>query len=319
MPGSEYTHTMVATLGGQPQVVTFTLDLLLRTGFPISEVFVIHPKATDPRLQHSLACLKAQFVNNRYQNDTCTINCHFDSCILHLNGVPQEDIQNEVSAIGAQDTIYHLIRDLKQQRQRVVHLSVTGGRRVMSLLAISAAQLNFKHIDHIWHIYTPEEFRRRANEGAIMHASSEDGVRLIAVPFVPWGAYFPYLPQPHEFHAQEVLNTQVAQMDAQIDAIERTRCRYVLNQLTSRQYEVLKAFARGLTRREVADQLTISIKTVDTFKTVIFDYCRDAWELADDEPRDHSFFKDHFARFLASNEYTPPSRKIHQKGVLKIL
>ncbi len=319
MPGSEYTHTMVATLGGQPQVVTFTLDLLLRAGYPISEVFVIHPEATDPRLQHSLMCLKTQFVNNRYQNGTCTINCRFDSCILRLNGVPQQDIQEEESAIGAEDTIYNLIRVLKQRQQGVVHLSVTGGRRVMSLLAISAAQLNFKHMDHIWHIYTPEEYRRRANEGAIMHASPEDGVRLIPVPFVPWGAYFPYLPQRHEFHAQEVLNTQVAQMDAQIDSIERTRCRYVLSQLTLRQYEILQAFVKGLKRREVAEQLAISVKTVDTFKTIIFDYCRDAWELDDDEPRDYSFLKDHFAKFLASNEYTPPSRKKHQKGVLKIL
>ena len=61
----EHTHILLATLGGQPQVVTFTLDLLLRDGFPISEVFVIHPKASDPRLQHSLACLRAQFIDDR--------------------------------------------------------------------------------------------------------------------------------------------------------------------------------------------------------------------------------------------------------------
>src|SRR6266702_1996208 len=130
----EHTHILLATLGGQPQVVTFTLDLLLRDGFPISEVFVILPKASDQRLQHSLACLRKQFI---------------DDC-------------------------YHLIRELKQQRQCIVHLSVTGGRRTMALLAISAAQLNFKHTDHIWHIYTPREFRLRADEGAIMHASPDD-------------------------------------------------------------------------------------------------------------------------------------------------
>ena len=58
---STYIHTLLATLGGQPQVVTFTLDLLLQRGFPISEVIVIHPQAAHPRLQHSLDRLNAEF------------------------------------------------------------------------------------------------------------------------------------------------------------------------------------------------------------------------------------------------------------------
>jgi hypothetical protein len=45
-------HTLVATLGGQPQIVTFTLDLLLRRGIPIYEVIVVHP-ASSPHLQQS--------------------------------------------------------------------------------------------------------------------------------------------------------------------------------------------------------------------------------------------------------------------------
>ena len=36
----DHPHALVATLGGQPQVVTFTLDLLLKNGYPISDVFV---------------------------------------------------------------------------------------------------------------------------------------------------------------------------------------------------------------------------------------------------------------------------------------
>ena len=47
MPELKYTHTLLAPLGGQPQIVTFTLDLLLRRDFPISEVIVIHPHAAQ--------------------------------------------------------------------------------------------------------------------------------------------------------------------------------------------------------------------------------------------------------------------------------
>ncbi len=313
MPGSEYIHTMVATLGGQPQIVTFTLDLLLRNNFPIREVFVIHPQATGLRIQHSLACLKTQFVDDRYQIDGRIIACRFDSRVLHLNNTPQEDIVDETSASGAQDTIYHLIRELKQQ-QRIIHLSATGGRRIMSLLAISAAQITFKHTDRIWHIYTPKEFKQRANEGTIMHASPEDGVRLLEVPFVPWGAYFPHLPQPPEVSAQVMLRTQIAQMDTQMDAGERACCAQVVNLLTKRQREVLRAFTKGLTRKEVADQLGISTKTVDTLKTVIFEHCRNIWELPGDAPLDHSFLKEHFAHYFDKDEYTPQKLRKQRKG-----
>ncbi len=55
-------HILLATLGGQPQVVTFTLDLLLEKGFPISDVMVIYPQPSQPRLQHSLTCLTREFV-----------------------------------------------------------------------------------------------------------------------------------------------------------------------------------------------------------------------------------------------------------------
>jgi CRISPR-associated protein Csx14 len=56
-----YKHTLVATLGGQPQIVTFTLDLLLKRGIPISEVVVVHP-AASPRIQQSLERLNAEFA-----------------------------------------------------------------------------------------------------------------------------------------------------------------------------------------------------------------------------------------------------------------
>jgi CRISPR-associated protein Csx14 len=294
----EHTHILLATLGGQPQVVTFTLDLLLRDGFPISEVFVIHPKATDPRLQHSLACLKEQFVDDRYHIDGRIINCRFDSRTLRLNSVPIADILDDVGAVGAHETIYHLIRELKQQRQCIVHLSATGGRRIMALLAISAAQLNFKHTDHIWHIYTPKEFRQRADEGAIMHASSEDDVSLFTVPFVPWGNYFPGLPQSPDGRGQ---------MDPQ----ELERCTRVMIALTESQQNTLKAFARGLNRKQVAGELHISLKTVDAHKTIIYLKCCEVWNVPSDEPITYHFLKEKFARYFASAEYTPPRKELH--------
>ncbi len=292
----QYTHTLLATLGGQPQIVTFTLDLLLRNGFPISEVFVVHPKA-DARLEHSLACLQSQFIDNRYQIDGHIISCRFGSRVLRLNNVPQADITDDMSAAAVHETIYHLIRELKHERKCIVHLSVTGGRRMMGLLAMSAAQINFKHMDQIWHIYTPKDLKQRANEGAIMHASEEDGVRLLKVPFVPWGDYFPDLPQSPYARSR---------MDPQ----EYERCSRVAGALTENQKKTLHAFATGLSRKQAAKTLSVSLKTVDAHKTTIFEKCLQEWDALPGQPITYHFLREKFAMYFANDEYTASRQKV---------
>src|SRR5690348_3145492 len=264
---SRYIHTLLATLGGQPQVVTFTLDLLLQRGFPISEVILVHPEASHPRLQQSLDCLNAEFVGDRYHVSGQTI--HLRSHVLRLHDEPLDDIVDEVSADGALNTIHHLIRSLKSQH-RCIHLSITGGRRLMSSIATEAALLNFTHSDHIWHIYTPEAIQREANEGSLMHISPQNGVHLIERHFVPWGTYFSELPQVIS-SPQETIRFQKKKMDA----LERTRCDQVVKQLTARQREVLQAFANGLNIQEVAERLCITTSTVDAHKTKLLDLCRE--------------------------------------------
>ena len=264
-------HTLLATLGGQPQVVTFTLDLLLQRGFPITEVVLVHPEASHPRLQHSLECLNAEFVGDRYRISGQTV--HLRSQILLLDDEPLDDIRDEMSADGALNTIHQLIRSLKRQH-RCIHLSITGGRRLMSSIATEAALLNFTHSDHIWHIYTPEAVQKQVSEGAIMHLSRQDGVHLIERHFVPWGTYFSDITQTINT-AQETIHSQSRKMDAQ----EHARCEQVVKQLTPRQRDVLQAFAEGLNIQEVADRLCITIRTVDAHKTKLLELCREAWSI----------------------------------------
>ena len=286
----KYIHTLLATLGGQPQVVTFTLDLLLQRGFPISEVIVIHPEASHPRLQPAFDCVNAEFVGDRYQAGGQTI--HYRSHLLHLDDEPLEDNVDEVSADGALNTIHHLIRSLKRQR-RCIHLSITGGRRLMSSIATEAALLNFTHSDHIWHIYTPEAVQQQVNEGTLMHISPRDGVHLIERHFVPWGTYFSELPQAIN-NAQEAIHFQERTMDS----LERTRCEQVIQQLTERQREVLQAFADGLTIQEVAERLCITISTVDAHKTRLLDLCREVWAIEEGKRLGYHFLYKTFGLYF---------------------
>jgi CRISPR-associated protein Csx14 len=287
----DHPHVLVATLGGQPQVVTFTLDLLLREGFPIREVIVLHPRAASPsRLYRSLLRLSAEFTGNSYPAVQHPI--HFHSRVLELDGTSIDDISDDAHADGTLNTIHWLIGDLKRQGYRI-HLSVTGGRRLIALLAISVAVFNFDRQDHIWHIYTPESLQEQAREGALMHAPPDAGVTLLKGPFITLGAYI--YNAGHTFHSAQ--EEQRVQMDAQ----EHTCCAEVASKATPAQLKVLQAFARGLRPQQVADELCIALVTVNTHKTALLNLCHNAWNIPDKERLDYHFLAAKFANYFQSD------------------
>jgi CRISPR-associated protein Csx14 len=285
-------RTLVVTMGGQAQVVTFALDWLLAQGEPVREVVVLHLSPEDRRTNQALAQVAAEFSGDRYQGQPCRLR------LAPIRRGPHKlaDIQDEADADATWQTVYHLVASLKLQGG-ALHLCIAGGRRMMGLLALSAAMLLCGHHDRVWHMYTPALFLERAQDGAIMHARPVDGVRLIQVPMVPWGAYFPALRDQPALVAGPPARVIAAQT-ARLDEAERARCRAVAERLTLRQLDVLRAIASGQTPQEAAEKLNISLKTVDTHKTAILDECRVAWVLADDAWIDYHFLRDRFAPFL---------------------
>jgi len=285
---SEKQHVLVATLGGQPQIITFTLDLLLQEGYPISKVIAIHPKASPgSRLQNALDILHREFTNDYYRVARRTI--HFQSQVLELDGQPIDDIVDSSHADGTLNTIHHLISDLKRHEHHI-HLSVSGGRRMMALLAISVATLNFDRFDHIWHINTPEKTKSDANEGSLMHVPADAGIRLIEGPFIALGSYI-YSPA-RSFHVTQ--QEQRAQMEAQ----EHTRCKQVVEQATPAQLKVLRALSRGLHPKEVANELHISPATVNSHCTFLYSYCREVWNIPRNEQLSYHFFQAKFGNYF---------------------
>ncbi|MBV9228006.1 MAG: histidine kinase [Chloroflexi bacterium] len=288
----EHPHVLVATLGGQPQVVTFTLDLLLREGFPIREVIVLHPRAASPsRLYHSLLRLSAEFTGNIYPVAQHPI--HFHSRVLELDGTSIDDISDDAHADGTLNTIHRLIGDLKRQGYRI-HLSVTGGRRLMALLAISVAVFNFDRHDHIWHIYTPESLQEQASEGALMHAPPGAGVTLIKGPFITLGAYI--------YNAGQTFRSAQEEQRMQMEAQDRASCAEVASKATPARIKVLQAFARGLRPQQVADELCIALVTVNTHKTALLNLCHNAWNIPDKERLDYHFLAAKFANYFQNDE-----------------
>ncbi|MEO6890506.1 MAG: CRISPR-associated ring nuclease [Ktedonobacteraceae bacterium] len=287
-------HVLVATLGGQPQVVTLTLDLLLRQGYPIRDVFVLHPRASSqPRLQRAFLRLNAEFTSDYYAHAQRTI--HFHSRVLELDGKPIDDITDDSHADGTLNTIHQLIGDLKRQHYHI-HLSVSGGRRLISLLAISVAALNFDRSDHIWHIYTPEPLKEQVREGACMHVPPEAGVKLIRGPFIALGAYLS--------HSGPSFRSTQEEQRLQMEAQERACCADVANKATPAQLKVLAAFARGLRPQQVANDLFITLATVNTHKTVLLTLCHSVWNVPLQERLDYHFLTAKFGSYFPDENYS---------------
>ncbi len=299
MPGLKARHTLLATLGGQPQVVTFTLDLLLQRGIPISEVIVIHPVSNE-KLRNSIDHLSQEFVGDRYRQNNQTI--HFRRHVLTQYNQPIDDIVDEWTASGVLDAIHDLVHDLKQQ-QRCIHFSITGGRRLMGFLAFSAALLNFDQSDHLWHIHTPEETKQHASNGNMMHAKPEDGVRLIEVPFSRafQTLFARFVSNETAMSATSIINAQ----QEQARQSEEQHCQNMFKNVKQKTPRtVLQAFARGLTPQEVADELRVSISTVSFHTTTLIREYRNEWNIHLDDKRriDYQTLRNAFAHFTFPDE-----------------
>lgn len=282
---------LVSTMGGQAQVVTFALDALLAQGEEVEQVVVLHLSPKDVRVQRALIQLGQEFAGDFYGHANRA--CRFRHVAIRDAARPLADIRQEADAVATWQVVRELLATLKAQ-DRHVHLCLAGGRRMIGLLAFSAAMLVFDHYDRVWHMYTPRAFLARARDGAIRHAGPEDGVRLIEVPLTPWGAYFPGLRALAQATPAQVIAAQTRLMDRS----DRARCAEVVAHLTGRQVEVLQTFATGKTPQEVAEALSISLKTVDTHKTVILGECRNAWNVSEEKWLDYHFLHDKFGLFF---------------------
>lgn len=283
---------MIATLGGQPQVVTFALDALRARGETITEVYVLHLAPSNERIRHALHVLSREFHDDRYQGTPCRLRR-----VPILRGAEQvREIRSERDADAVWQAVRGTIVDLKEQG-RALHICVSGGRRMMALLTISAATLLCDHHDRIWHMFTPDEFQATARNGAVMHAAPEDGVTLVQVPLAPWGTYFPAL------RALAQTPSQVAaQQFGWLRAADDTLCQRVYDLLTPRQRDALRVFAAGLRPQEVAERLMVSLATVNTHKSAILAVCRQVWCIDGDAPLDYRFIRERFAGFVERSD-----------------
>ncbi len=281
---------MVATLGGQPQVVTLALDALLDRGYPIRELIVVHLSTHNPRYHAALAQLAQAFASGTYRDQPL----RYRPYAVAQGSTVIGDIHSEAATDTVLNTFNQLLQQLKQQG-RVVHLCISGGRRMLGLLGLAAALIYFDYSDRIWHLYSTDTVRAQTHEGAMLHLPpGTAGVQLLAVPVRPWGNLFSALHLPADASLQTVMNLQGAALDVTL----HTRCQQVYERLTPRRRDVLRALATGLTPQEVANQLSIELSTVNSHQTVIYQECQAAWDIEPGRRLDYRWLRETFNRFF---------------------
>ncbi len=276
--------TAVVTMGGQAQVVTFALDGLLARGEAVEAVVVLHLSPEDVRVRRALSQLSREFAGGRYRGRPIA----FHRIVVQARGRPLSAIRTAEEAEGVWEMARDLLAALKREECRL-HLCVAGGPRILALMLTTAAMLQCDHRDRLWHLYTPRDFLEQARDGAILHAPPEAGVRLLPVPLVPWGAYFPAL---------RALARPAGSLLLFLRPDEVARCAAVWERLTGRQREVLEALAAGMVPQEAAERLGITLKTLDTHKTQILAECRVAWGLAEDARITYHWLRERFGPWL---------------------
>jgi FixJ family two-component response regulator len=80
-----------------------------------------------------------------------------------------------------------------------------------------------------------------------------------------------------------------------INADEQACCLKVINQVKKLELKILYAYANGRSRKQVASQLGISIKTVEMYTTSLRERCLNAWDIQLGEKLPNRFLDTRFA------------------------
>lgn len=238
----------MATLGVEPQVVTITLDALLKQGRGVREVTVVYTEA--PGVAQALAAIAGEFSRGTYPGITLR-----QIPVVSPKG-PVADFRTEEDLQGLLCTLYGVVRRLRQQGS-IVHLCISGGRKVMGIMGMVVAQLLFGPEDHVWHLLTegwhPGAERR-------LHLPVAKKVWLVPVPVLRWsetGALMrtvAELGDPAEVVAWYERLSRNARTRRQEEFIHRW--------LTRAEREVVRLACRGLDNASIAKALYKSEQTV---------------------------------------------------------
>ncbi|MFQ6059157.1 MAG: CRISPR-associated ring nuclease [Anaerolineae bacterium] len=279
----------MATLGTQPQVVTIALDLLLDDEIPIEEVLVIHTASSPPRpgappptkdpMAESLRGLRREFPGGieYLHRGARPHRCRFRTLQLEVEGQPIDDVHSETDARAVFTALFNEVQELKKRRY-IVHLSIAGGRKSMSVYGMATAQLLFDTRDRLWHLFSSPEFEALG----LMHPRGPEDAWLVRIPVLPIITVFPGMVTL--LTSREPL--RVLERKQALMAMEERRNReeFVEGRLTGAERRLVEALMeaiivnnRALSNPELARKLVISPRVVPTASPISMSNSASTW------------------------------------------
>lgn len=288
-------YVYIATLGNAPQVVTIGLDQLLPQ-HPFVEVCVIHtdntPEANLPQMKFStmhetVQKLDAEFQNARLLEESAGEKAwrvdyrvgdryykfQYRRLLIQREEQqpgqlatlhPVKDVETEANSQAAFRTIFRAVKRYKEQRA-IIHFNLAGGRKSMSVFAMSAAQMLFAPGDQLWHVTSRYEFMN----SQAMHDEA-DNSRLVAIPYVSVTSLHPALGM---LIASNDPYDIVQAQENYLHLMDLQRKERFLRTLDFDERQILVGVVQGLSNEEIGNRLKkrLAAKTVANKLTTVYE------------------------------------------------
>ena len=273
-------NVLLTAFGHSTATILQVLNALHEKGYRMELVQVLHfDKPEDFDYQQTLSALTTAFTCFASQDDLRSVVWRMVP-LMRRNGQPVQVIENDEDTDEVLRCLRNLVVNLKREGYHI-HWVLSGGDRMVALLAASLAMVQFDRSDHLWDIYaslSPEEEPTRG----------ETHMSLIEIPLLGLG---------------KLMNVSSASLarDAEREKLHNendVRCMHVYQHCTPRQKQVLEAFARGATPAQVASQLSIGVYAVISHEQAVFALCRQAWNISKEKTMSYSFLRLKFASFF---------------------
>lgn len=240
-------ESMIATLGVEPQVFTITLDTLIEAGKKIDQATVIF---TDhPAIKSALDTIKKEFKDEVYPG------LSLRPIAVSSSKGPVKDFQSEEELQALLRTLYAEIRQARQEG-RAVHLCISGGRKVMGVIAMTVAQLLFGPDDQVWYLIT-EGWKPGSDRH--LHVTT-DQVRLIPVPVLRWQEAGTLMQTVTELDDPQEVLFWYDRLTKKAE--EKRRGEFIKHWLTPAERQVAQAACRGFDNATIATRLKKRKQTV---------------------------------------------------------
>jgi CRISPR-associated protein Csx14 len=248
---------LLATLGSEPQIIPLTVQLLAQRKRAPQRVCVLHTTADRSPVREAVARLRAIFAAPPAQQSWGTTAAP----VLELLPVAIPDVltPTQLDAFGV--ALYRALRDAIAQGARV-HLLLAGGRKSMTMVGMTIAQMLLGPEDCVWYLHSREELRQSGQAWLDDHSAhpaqtnSAGAAQLVQIPLPRQSAAPPVYTRP--FHA----NTPAGARELLAEDQQRRIAYFWERELTAAERAAAQLAAQELlTVQAVAARLHKSPKT----------------------------------------------------------